>query len=256
MPTQVQIHDCPIPYPFEVNLARGGLIAHKSAFVFGFNSDINGTEETIWTKGGIYQYPTVASTMTLSSTSANDASAGTGARTVLVSGLDADYNEVTETVALNGQTGVSTTNSYLRINDIRVITAGSTGAAEGTISIGTGTITSGVPANVYSEIVTSDNHSLDSVWTVPAGYTAYVYRGTVSSGTANSNQYVTARLMVRPYGQVLFTAAKITLQTGFIEFDFGIPVIVPEKSDIETRAVSSGSNNVVSATYTIMYTKN
>lgn len=256
MPTQVQIHDCPIPYPFEVNLARGGFIAHKSAFIFGYNADINGTEETIWTRGGIYQYPSAASVMTVSSTSTSDTAEGTGARTILVTGLDANYNEVSEVVTLNGQTPVNTVNSFLRINDMRVLTAGSGESAAGVIAIGTGTVTLGVPAVTYSEIANNDNHSLDAVWTVPAGYTAYVYRGTVTSGTANSNQYVVARLVARPFGSVFFTAAKVSLQTGYIDFDFGIPIVVPEKTDIEARALSSGSNNVVSATYTIMYTKN
>lgn len=256
MPTQVQIHDCPLPYPFEVNLARGGIIAHKSLFKFGFNSDINGTEETIWSRGGIYAYPTVAEVNTLSSTSANDTENGTGARTIVVVGLNENYDEVSETVTLNGQTPVNTINSYIRINRMYVATAGSSGTAAGTIAAGTGTVTAGVPAVCYAEIANSDNQTLMAVWTVPAEYTAYIYRGTISNATATGSQYVTGRLCFRPFGGVFRTAAKVTLHNQFIDFDFGIPVVLPEKTDIEARAISTATNNAVSATFTIMYTKN
>lgn len=256
MPTQVQIHDCPIPYPFELNAARGGIIAHKTLFKFGFNSDINGTEETIWSRGGLYVYPTVAEVNTLSSTSANDTAEGTGARTVFVSGLDANYNEISETVTLNGQTPVNTVNSYLRINRMFVTTAGSGGGAAGTIAAGTGTVTSGVPEVCYAEISNSDNQTLMAVWTVPAGYTAYIYKGTISNATATGSQYITGRLCFKPFGGVLRTAAKVTLHNQFVDFDFGIPIVLPEKTDIEARAIATSSNNAVSATFTIMYTKN
>lgn len=256
MPSQVQIHDCPIPYPFEVNVARGGIIAHKSLFKFGFNTDINGAEETIWSRGGTYVYPTAAEINTLSSTSANDTANGTGARTVTVSGLDANYNEISETVSLNGQTPVNTVNAYIRINRMFVATAGSGGGSAGTIAAGTGTVTAGVPAVCYAEILSSDNQTLMTVWTVPAGYTAYIYKGTISTATTTGGQYVTGRLCFKPFGGVLRTAAKITLSNQFVDFNFTIPIVLPEKTDIEARAISSGSSNAVSATFTVMYTKN
>ena len=34
--------------PFYLQLARGQIENHKHIFKFGFNGDINGTEETIW----------------------------------------------------------------------------------------------------------------------------------------------------------------------------------------------------------------
>lgn len=95
-----------------------------------------------------------------------------------------------------------------------------------------------------------------AVWTVPAGYTAYIYKGTISNGTATGSQFVTGRLCFKPFGGVMRTAAKITLHNQFVDFDFGIPVVLPEKTDIEARAIASSNNNAVSATFTIMYTKN
>jgi hypothetical protein len=83
--------------------------------------------ETIWAEGGLYSYLTAATVLKVSSSSVNDTSAGTGARTVELSGLDADYNEISELVTLNGQTPVNTTKLFLRINRMVVRSAGSGG---------------------------------------------------------------------------------------------------------------------------------
>ena len=87
--------------PFELQVARGQIQGHKTLFKFGNNSDINGSLETIWSHGGLYSYLAAASVLKVSSSSANDAAAGTGARTVTLAGLDASYNEISETVSLN-----------------------------------------------------------------------------------------------------------------------------------------------------------
>lgn len=242
--------------PFNLQIARDEISYHKSIFKFGFNPDINGTEETIWDVGGVYAYPAAAIQMKVSSSSTNDTSAGTGARTVVVSGLDQNWNEASETVSLNGQTEVLTTTTFIRVNRAYVATAGSGGTAAGDIYVGTGTVTTGVPATIYAKITLGQNQTLMAVWTVPAGYTAYITRASLSEGTSFANQYITGRLIVRPFGGVFRTSFKVTLPSLYIDFPFEIPVAISEKSDIEARAVSSGSNSVVSGTFTLIYIKN
>lgn len=242
--------------PFELQVARGQVENHKSIYKYGCNMDINGTEETIWDGGGIYAYPSSASVMKVSSSSADDTAAGTGARTVVVIGLDSNYDEAEETVSLNGQTAVTTTTSFIRVFRAYVATAGSGETAAGDIYVGTGTVTAGVPATVYAKIVQGNNQTLMVVWTVPAGYTAYLVRGNVGSGTTNQNQYVTARLVVRTYGGVFRTVSKAVLQDGIFTNEFEVPLKVLEKTDIEGRAVSSGSNNIVFGNFTAIYIKN
>ena len=79
--------------PFELQIARGHIEGHKHQFKFGHNAAVSDTEETIWSQGGLYAYPPGAQQMTLSSSSDDDtANEGTGARTVEIQGLDADYN--------------------------------------------------------------------------------------------------------------------------------------------------------------------
>ena len=65
-------------------------------------------------------------TLSVVSASANDASGGTGARTVEIQGLDSNWNLLTETVTMNGLTPVVTTQEhFLRVFRARVVTAGS-----------------------------------------------------------------------------------------------------------------------------------
>ena len=243
--------------PFDLQVARGQITGHKTIFKFGNNSDINGALETIWSRGGLYVYPTSAIQMKVSSSSANDAALGTGARTVSVQGLDQSYNEVAETVTLTGQTEVLTTNTFIRVFRAFVITAGSGGTAAGTIYVGTGTVTAGVPATVYAEIALGDNQTTMATWTVPAGYTFFVYRGTFSASSNNVSQYILGKFMFRPFGGVFRNAADVTVNTGAIQYDFELPLALPEKSDIEAQAIAlSGSNFYVTASFEGVYILN
>lgn len=248
--------------PFELQVSRGQIAYHKHVFKFGNNPAVGNSLETIWTQGGLYSYPPTASVMTVSSSSTDDASAGTGARTVTVYGLDADYNEISELVTLNGQTPVNTTKSYLRVNRMIVRSAGSGGGNAGEIYTGTGTVTSGVPANVYAIIngIAGSNQTLMALWTVPAGYTAYLLQYDVSNGTTSNTPAVCKLILaVRPFGEVFQSKDVKSLTTGMhVEETFSVPPRIEEKSDIEVRAISSsGSVSFdISAAFELIYIKN
>lgn len=243
--------------PFELQVARGQIQGHKTLFKFGNNADVDGSLETVWSAGGLYSYLSAATALKVSSSSANDASAGTGARTITVSGLDANYNEISETVSLNGQTEVLTTNLFLRVFRAFVVTAGSGGTAAGTIYMGTGTVTAGVPANIYAEIPVGANQTQMALWTVPAGYTLYITGGNFSAASNNAAQYVLGQFFFRPFGGVFRDVANVTVNSNVFRYDWEIPLPIPEKSDIEARAIAlSGTNFYVTASFEGIYIKN
>ena len=248
--------------PFELQIARGQIAWHNPLFKFGNNPSVGNTLETIWAEGGLYSYLTAATVLKVSSSSTDDTSAGTGARTVQLYGLDGDYNEINELVTLNGQTAVNTTQSFLRINRMVVRSAGSGGANAGVIYAGTGTVTTGVPANVYASVngVTGANQSLMALWTVPAGYTAYLLQYDISNGTSSQTPAVCKLILaVRPYGEVFQSKDVKSLTTGMhVEETFAIPQKFTEKSDIEVRAISSSASVSfdISAAFEIVYIKN
>lgn len=244
--------------PFELQVARGQVAYHIPQFKFGFNPDVDDSEETVWAQGGLYSYLSSASVLKVSSSSTADTSAGTGARTVQLYGLDADYNEINETVTLNGQTSVNTTNSFLRINRMAVRSAGTGGQNAGVVYAGTGTVTSGVPANKYATIAVGDNQTLMALWTVPAEHTAYVLQKDLTVATAQNNKFATIRLLSRPHGEVFQTRDKHVLDNNVLHLKYDIPLKFEEKTDLEVRCVgdSAGANIAVSAALDIVYIKN
>lgn len=241
--------------PFELQVSRGQIQGHRNVTVFGFNPDVDTTQVSVWPLQSLIGYPSSAIQMKVSSTDANDTSAGTGARTVVVQGLDANYNEISETVTLNGQTAVTTTASFLRINYAYVATAGSGLSAAGDIYIGTGTVTAGVPATVYDIINYDYNNTTTGSYTVPAGYTAYVSQGLFSTGQASGSTQVEGRLLTRGVDNIRRTAAITTINNGVANYVFEYPLAIPEKTTIEATAIGSANNNACSTMFILVLIK-
>lgn len=249
--------------PFELQVARGQITYHKTQFKFGFNPDIDNSLETIWAQGGLYSYLSTATTLYISSSSTADDAAGTGARTATVSGLDANYDEVSVTVDLDGQNGVQLgdTSNWIRVNRITVDTAGSGGQNAGVIYVGDeASPSSGVPTNKYATVAIGDNQTLMALWTVPAGYTAYLHQTNVTAACTTSNKLLTCTIVARKPSGVFQVKDKFGIQVdgGAIVQKYNFPLKFTEKTDIEVRAISdSGSGNVeVSAGLDFIYIEN
>jgi len=246
--------------PFELQVARGQISWHYPQFKFGFNPDVDNALETVWAEGGLYGYLSAASVLKVSSSSTDDAAAGTGARTVQLYGLDADYNEINEIVTLNGQTSVNSVNSFLRINRMVIRSAGSGEINAGVIYAGTGTVTSGVPANKYATIAIGDGQTLMALWTVPAGYTAYLFQTDLTAACTTSNKLLNVRIVSRPFGEVFQIKDKFGMgvEGETVTQLYQYPLKFEEKTDLEVRAIGdAGSANIqVSAGLDILYIKN
>ena len=238
---------------FSIDVARGVVTNYALVRVMGHNNAVGTSIEDVWGNGGTYVFPSSASTLTISSGSTNDTSAGTGARTVQVYGLDTNYAEINETLTMNGQSGVTSTNSYLRVTKMLVRTAGSTGGNAGNVYFGTGTITAGVPATIYSMIAYSasyggDNRSLDCIYTVPAGKTAYIFDPTINLDSSVQTEWW---LKIRPLDEVFQTETRRMAFQSQVVADGHFPIVAAAKSDIKMSA-ASGSSNDVAAHLTII----
>ena len=238
--------------PFELQVARGQIYGHSVRHVFGYNPDVDSSEETVWAINGILGHPASPTIMTVSSSSADDAAAGTGARTVFIEGVNGTGGLVTETVTLDGQTAVSTVNSYDAIERMVVLTVGSGEKNAGLIYIGTGTVTSGVPAVPYNVMGIGENNAITGHFTCPAGFTAYLTKGSISVGPTVANQFVLGRLKLRGTDGITRTAAKVTVQSGTAEFDFYYPVKINATECITATAQGSGNNAAVSSYFQIV----
>jgi len=237
-------------------VARGQITAHRSVVVFGYNPDVDTARVTVWPYTGIIPFPAAALQLKVSSSDANDTAAGTGARTVYVAGLDANYNEIEEIVTLNGQTAVLTTQSFLRVNNAYVATAGSGLSAAGDIYFGDGVVTAGVPATVYDTIKFDYNQRITGSYTVPAGYTAYLVQGLFSAGQPGGSAQVVGRLLTIGTDGIRRAAAITTVNNGVADYTFEYPFRVPEKTTIEATAQGSSNNNEASAMFILLLVSN
>jgi hypothetical protein len=130
--------------------------------------------EGLTVSGGTYTYPSSAGQVVLVSSSASD----TSALSVQIQGLDANYNLLSETIALNGTSNVTSVNSYFRINSLFC-----------TNGTNVGTITAKIATVLYAQINAGVGQSQASIYTVPAGYSFYLnfIQANASIGFTSSN---------------------------------------------------------------------
>ena len=227
--------------PFNLQVSRGQITMHERFCPFGFNAVVGTSPETIWTAGGTYAFPSTATVLTVVSSSTDDdgSPVGTGARTVTIEGLDANYAAISETVTMNGTTDVTTVKTFLRVNHAYVATCGSTGSNVGAITIANSTPTT------LAEIVATAGIAQQCVYTVPAGKTAFITRYMLSSYNSSTTGSA-GQIWVKNYGGANMLATTVRIPgTGAFSCEADYPFPVYEKSDIDFRGVTySGSANM------------
>jgi hypothetical protein len=128
----------------------------------------------------------------------------------------------------------------------------------GIIYLGTGTVTAGVPAAKYATIGVGDGQTLMALWTVPAGYTAYLMQTDVTVATTQNNKYALVHLVARPYGEVFQIKDKfVKAESGHTQV-YTVPLRFEEKTDLEFRAIgdSSSADIAIAAAMDIIYIQN
>lgn len=231
-------------YPYWLQVSRGLVPGHKRLFKFGFNSEIQDSIEDIWDGGGIYAYQSSAVIMTATS----DAGATDNGVEITIQGLDASYNELSETVTLAGAGTATTTGTFLRT--FRAFVSGSQEPTNSINVTNSGT--------TYARITSGENQSLMALWTVPAGYTAYLIETNVTAFTEQNNKFATVQIQTREQNKVFRTRDKFAVVESVRHQEYQCPIPIPEKTDIRVRAIASSSNAnlVVSAGLNIVYIEN
>jgi hypothetical protein len=132
--------------------------------IFGFSRSVGTDFQTIWNDGGQYVHPSAAVQMSCVSTSASDT------MTIVISGLNADYETIAEIVQINGTTPVTTTNSFYRINTATILS----GSNVGDITVSEG-------GTEYAHIEATLGTTQACVYTVPffihLSHIPYVWNG-------------------------------------------------------------------------------
>jgi hypothetical protein len=197
--------------PFDLQVSRGQIAGHQTVSIFGYQAAVTTTAIPVWENATVYTFPTTASTLTIASTSASDVAPAA----VNISGLDANFNPISEIVVLNGTATLTTINSYLRVNAFAMV-----GVASGQTS-NAGVITAKQSSNILSQINAGIGKSQSTVYTVPAGNTFYLdyvevntsnsYTGstivTYNVQVKNNNTGVTSSILQQPFVSI-YTATR------------------------------------------------
>lgn len=226
--------------PFELQVSRGMVDGHTPIEIFGYSTAIGSTAQgPMWEgqtqSGGLYAYPSSAAPLVLVSTSTSD----TSALSILIDGLDANYAPISETIALNGTTNVTTTKSFLRINQM-ITTNGAN----------VGVITAKISSTTYAQINAGIGQTQMSIYTVPAGYTFYLsYTQYDASIGFTSSAYMTAQEYnknnVSGHVNVLNQSTFVQKQ----ETPFTCPVAHTEKTDLQFCVKASAGGPLVASMY-------
>lgn len=236
-----------------INVSRGLVTGASRTQRAGYNPAVGALESTVWSEGTTaVVYPSTATIPTVSSTSAADASAGSGATAVTITGLDANFNSISEVVTLNGTTAVLATKSYYRITLLQVPTVGSSGKNVGSIYAGSGSLSAGKPAVIYNAIGPTLVRSLSAFTTIPAGTTGYLLRffGSIDDGAGTGN--VLTKLYTRSTTtNAPFTCIRIVAGDGF-ESEYQLPLAIAAGTDIEARCSVDTGAALVTAEFELL----
>lgn len=241
---------------FLLDVARQRFDTYRINTKFGRNNEINNSGSRtapadIWSGGGSYTgFPITgaATTLAISSASASDTSAGTGARTIILEGLDTDYNPISETITMNGTTTVTSIHSYWRMSRAKVVTAGSVQTNVGQISAAW----TGTPAQIFMAMPADAGQTAICCDTVPAGKTRYILQLQTSlvrsSGAAGS---ANMQFQVRELGGAWQTKRFPAISDGSPYSPIiDASIIIPEKSDVRWRCQAVSDNaSIISAEF-------
>lgn len=164
----------------------------------------------------------------ISSTSANDTAAGSGARTVLITYLNTSFVLKTETVTLNGTTAVATVATDIAfIESIQVATTGTQGGGNaGTIQLWTNNNGTG---SIWASIAAGDNTTYYAHHYVPAGVTCFILNihggATVTAGAITLNRSGNPLNVNAP--QVGIGGTFTYLASGSEDHNYRVPIAIP-----------------------------
>lgn len=235
---------------YYLDVLRGTISTQSMVLILGHMATLTTTRVTITptsTTQAINQsaIKTTPATVKVASTSTNDTSAGTGLKTMTLIGLDSSNAVQSETITMTGQTAVTSANTYSAITGWSGLTWGSGTSNVGTVWVGSGTFTAGVPAVRFFAGEIGSNQGNTSYYAVPAGKTLYVRKLTLSVATASKAcQFY---LEKSSNATNWFTKAIFDVATGQFHSDIIAVGGIAAGSHVRLRGISSASTTDVVA---------
>jgi len=231
---------------FDLNVARGKVRGASTIHKFGATpSQSTNTTATVWDKGDTL-YPWSAFN-TPGVLVAEQVGADDNSKVVTIVGLDSNWDIIEEDFTLSSTGTVTGTKIFKRVFRGYVKT-GSTNVGELNFSR-EGTQVLRINAGL--------GQTLMSIYTIPNGYTGYLYQGVCS---AQAGADATGFMMIRynTIGQAFRVGHtfEVSGSGGEYFYKFAFPQKITEHSDIDVRLTTRSNNGRYTASFDLLLIKN
>lgn len=225
----MKYNDKNLNLPIGIPIANGKIDNISGIKIFGYNSSVGTSFETIWSASSLYVYPTTATTAV--ATSSNTVSDNDS--TIHIYGLDTNWDLADEVITVGGS---ASTTSFIRVFKAFVVNANT-----GVSNVGVITVT--VNAIEVIRIPASTGQDLMCIYTVPNNYRAFLLSFDI--GTSKQKE-VEAKIMSKKIteGNTFQTKAYGTTYGIPFRKEYIITQIFTEKTDIEVRAKADVSTSI------------
>ena len=213
--------------PLGLAIQRGLVNNFSGIQKFGYNTAVGTVFETIWENGGLYAYPTTATTAVATSTSTDDNDS-----LLHIYGLDSNWDLADEVITVGGS---ASTTSFIRVFR-SVLENANTGI------VNVGKITTTVNSLPVSIVDVGYGQSLQAVYSIPRNYRGYLM--SIDVGTSKQKE-VEAKFMQRPLNGNTFQTKSLVTSFGTpFRKDYLVPEILSEQSDLEMRAKADATTSI------------
>ena len=170
---------------------------------------------------------------------------------VVIQGLDSNWDYQQEIITITGADQLG--NKLWRRVNRAYIESGTATTNIANINIEAGA----AGGTTIARIRAGRAQTLMAVYTIPRGYIGYLYQGTMTvqaNGDATGYMYI-RRNSVGTAFRIGHTF-EVTGSGGAYNYKFSFPPAIPEKSDIDVRALVRSNNSRVTATFDILLVEN
>lgn len=251
------------PTQFNLAVSMGLLEGFSTVDKFGVNAVISTDSfpEDIWEFGGEYNYDPVGTAPIMYISSSDPLDVG---QTIFVQGLDILGNLASQTLTTDGNNivnlGIPLWRVFRMINISEELVGG---ALQGVLYCHTDpTPTNGVPVDLAVRAIINDgtNQTLMTLYTVPKGFVAFLYRGEVGVELEGNQgalaEYAHVHYESRRFNGIFTVKKAITCMVGggssVYQDDRSFPDVIPSLTDIKLTVVEVSQTMGMFGTFDIL----
>jgi hypothetical protein len=249
-------------YPSGLDISRGLASGCRVIHCFGRNTAIGATFTPI-TRSGFYRTPQVSGATALrvkAGGNANDTANGTGARSIILTGIDANGDLINEIIATAGASAsAATSKTFIRLLDASVHSSGTYASQSAASHSGNIVIENAAGGDDWALISDGSFPRGDTeigVYTTPRGRSGYVHHIRLSSDVEKKSNIVFFKRSgiletQAPYSSMTLVAEYPNV-SGTILLEFDPPLKFPELTDFGFMAKIDASTVDVTVSFDVV----